>query len=357
MTYIAALFAVIGIIDRIFFNNKFGYGSKFEDGIKTMGTLTLAMAGVMCIAPVLGSILAPAVAPFFKLFGAAPAMISGILLAIDMGGYPLAVAMTADVEIQALSGVYVAAVMGVTIVFSIPVALSIVKKEDIANMSKGFLIGFISVPFGAFASALIGGIALSKTIINLLPLIVLSVLLALGMALFPNGMLKGFYIFSKIISSLIYICFGAAIVELLTGIVVIPGMAPLSEQLSILGEIAITLSGAYPLVHFITTVFNKPLSRIGKLLKINTVATGGLIACLANNIPMFSCLNDMDERGQILVVAFSVCASFAIGDHMGYAMSQCPQFTIPMMLGKITGGIVAIILSLFLSYPCTSRKS
>lgn len=345
MTYVAALFAVIGIIDKLIFKDKFGYGPKFEEGIMAMGTLALSMAGIMCIAPVLGKVIAPVISPVFKLVGADPAMISGIILAIDTGGYPLAQVMTTDPDIQILSGIYVGSMMGATIVFSIPVSLSIVKKENHGSLSKGFLAGFISTPVGALIAALVGGIALSKALVNLIPLFILAILLAVGMALIPNGMLKGFAVFSKIITVLIYICFGAAIVEALTGFVIIPGMAPLSEQLTVVGEIGITLAGAYPLVHFITTVFNKPLSSLGKLIHVNAAATGGMIAALANNIPMFSAIGDMDDRGQVLATAFSVCAAFALGDHLGYATAQCPDATLSMIVGKIAGGIFAILIA------------
>lgn len=43
----------------------------------------------------------------------------------------------------------------------------------------------------------------------------------------------------------------SAIVEELTGLVVIPRLAPLSEGFFIIGDIAIMLAGAFPLVAFI----------------------------------------------------------------------------------------------------------
>ena len=54
--YIMVSFMLIGAIDRIF-NNRFGYGKKFEDGIMTMGTLALAMLGIISFSPVISSFL------------------------------------------------------------------------------------------------------------------------------------------------------------------------------------------------------------------------------------------------------------------------------------------------------------
>ena len=48
--------AAIGGIDRIL-GNKFGYGEKFENGFRMLGPVGLSMAGIICMAPVLSSVL------------------------------------------------------------------------------------------------------------------------------------------------------------------------------------------------------------------------------------------------------------------------------------------------------------
>mgnify|MGYP001222475075 FL=1 len=343
--YIMLFFMVVGVADRVIFNNKFGYGKQFEEGIMAMGSLAIAMVGIMCFAPVLGNLLTPVISPLYRMIGADPAMVAGSFLAIDMGGYPLAKVMTDNVQIHYLSGIYIGAMMGATVVFSIPVSLGIIEPEDKPFLAKGMLAGFIAIPFGALVSGILSGIPLGVTIINLVPSIILSILFALGLWKIPEGMLKGFNVFARFITALITICLGAAIIEGLIGIQIIPGMDPIGPQLETVGIIAITLAGAYPLVHFITTVFSKPLISLGKLMGVNDVAAAGIIACLANNIPMFGMLKRMDERGKILSVAFSVCASFALGDHLGYASAQEPAVIMPMIVGKIAGGVVAIVIA------------
>lgn len=52
---------------------------------------------------------------------------------------------------------------------------------------------------------------------------------------------------------LITAALAAAVIEALTGFVVIPGMAPFSDGVATVGHIAMVLAGAFPLVHFITT--------------------------------------------------------------------------------------------------------
>ncbi|MFV0503951.1 MAG: ethanolamine utilization protein EutH [Lachnospirales bacterium] len=347
--WIMMIFMIIGLVDKIVFKDKYGYGEQFQEGVMAMGTLAMAMVGIMCFAPVLGNVLTPVLAPIFKLVGADPAMFAGSILAIDMGGYPLAKAMTDNAQIQNLSGIYLGAMMGATVVFSIPVSLGIVQEKDRPFLAKGMLAGMISIPFGVFIAALVEGIPPIISIVNLIPSIIIAILFALGLAFAPKKMLKGFDIFSKFITTFILIVFAAAIIEGLTGFAIIKGMDPIADQLATVGIIAITLAGAYPLVFFITKVLNKPLKSFGKLLGVNEVAAAGIVASLANNIPTFGMLKDMDERGKVMAVAFSVCASFALGDHLGYASAENPNIIFAMIVGKIGGGLVALfIASLFL---------
>ena len=51
---VMAIFAVLGALDRIL-GNKFGIGKDFEEGILAMGSLAMAMIGVITLAPVLAA--------------------------------------------------------------------------------------------------------------------------------------------------------------------------------------------------------------------------------------------------------------------------------------------------------------
>ena len=344
--YIMVAFMFWGAIDKVFLNNRFGYGAQFEEGINTMGPLAMSMVGIMCLAPVIGNILTPIVAPAFNLIGADPAMFSGSLLAIDMGGFPLAQAMTSNQDIVVLSGILLASMLGCTIVFSIPVSLSIVEEKDKTFLAKGMMIGIISIPFGTFIGAMIAGIPVLLTLINIVPAALLSILLAIGLWKIPNGLLKGFSMFSKIITIIIVMSFACAIVEGLTGIVIIPGMDPIGPQLEIIGTIAITLAGAYPLVHFITTTMSKLLSKFGKIMGVNDIAVAGMIAALANSIPTFGMVKDMDNRGKVIAIAFAVPAVAALGDHLGYVSANASEYLLPLVIGKVAAGIIAVLVAL-----------
>ena len=66
LIWIMAAFAALGALDRIL-GNRFGIGKDFEEGILAMGSLAMAMIGVITLAPVLASVLEPFVVPVFSL--------------------------------------------------------------------------------------------------------------------------------------------------------------------------------------------------------------------------------------------------------------------------------------------------
>ena len=115
-----------------------------------------------------------------------------------------------------------------------------------------------------------------------------------------------------------------------------------------IADIAIVLAGAFPLVYVITKVFKKPLMGLGKVLGMNEVAAAGLVASLANSIPMFGMMKDMDDRGKVLNVAFAVSAAFVFGDHLGFTAGFNQDMIIPMIVGKLVGGITAVFAALIL---------
>ncbi|EQF56629.1 ethanolamine utilization, EutH family protein [Clostridioides difficile CD175] len=347
---------VLGAIDKCI-GNKFGLGEQFEEGIMAMGSLAVAMVGVICLAPVLADVLRPIVVPVFNILGADPAMFAGSFLANDMGGAPLALELAKDPNAGLFGGLIVGAMMGPTIVFIIPVALGIIEKDDQKFLATGILAGIITIPIGAFVGGLVAGFELMMVLRNLVPIIIFAVVIALGLLKLENAMIKGFTYFGKGVVIVITLGLAAAIVEALTGIVVIPGMKPIGEGIEIVGDIAIVLAGAFPLVFVITKVFNKPLMALGKVLGMNDVSAAGLVASLANCIPMFGMMKDMDNRGKIINVAFSVSAAFVFGDHLGFTAGFNANMITPMIVAKLVGGITAVLLAMVIANKTLKKEN
>ena len=147
-------FMVLGALDRAVFRNRFGLGNEFVKGLNSIGPLILGMAGIMCSAPVLGKLLLKLVTPLFGAIGADPAIIAGTCFGLDMGGYYMTASMTNDPSVIMLGGVILSTVLGATLVFTIPVALTLCRPEDASAVSKGIVFGIISIPFGTIAAAL-----------------------------------------------------------------------------------------------------------------------------------------------------------------------------------------------------------
>ena len=348
IVYLMAVFLVLGAADRIL-GGRFGLGEKFEEGILAMGSLALAMIGILCLAPVLSDVLRPVVVPVYQFLGADPAMFAGTILANDMGGAALARELALTPEAGAFGGLIVGAMLGPTVVFTIPVGLGIIEREDHAALARGVLCGVVTIPLGSLAGGLAAGYPVGMVLRNLIPIVLIALLIALGLWLIPGGMVKGFQVFGRAVVILITVGLAAAIVEKLTGLVLIPGLAPIEEGFAVVGDIAVVLAGAFPLVYVLTKVFRRPLMALGGALGMNDVAAAGLVATLANNIPMFQMLRDMDGRGKVINVAFAVSAAFVFGDHLGFTAGFDADLIFPMIVGKLVGGVSAVAVAWLLT--------
>ena len=216
-------------------------------------------------------------------------------------------------------------------------------------MAKGILCGIVTVPVGVLVGGLAAGFPVGMVLRNLIPIVLIAVLIALGLWRAENAMVKGFGIFGKFVVVVVTVGLAAAIVEALTGFSLIPGMAPISEGFETVGTIAIILAGAFPLVFVLTKLLRQPLMAVGRKLGINDAAAAGLIASLANSIATFGMVKDMNERGKVINIAFAVSGAFVFGDHLGFTAGFAPEMIGPMIAGKLAGGISAVTVAMWLT--------
>ncbi|TMW70427.1 ethanolamine utilization protein EutH [Alteribacter natronophilus] len=336
-----AVFAAIGALDRVA-GNRFGYGGAFERAFQAMGPLALAMIGAICFSPVAAEGLRPVLTPVFEWAGADPAMFAGILFAIDMGGYPLAVELAGSQEAALFSGIILATVIGPLFVFTIPVALGIIEKADQPFFARGVLTGLVTVPLGAWIGGTAAGFEASFLLKNLMPLLAAVVPVIAGLIFAPLLMVKGFLVFGRIVTALLTVLAGIIAVEAVTGTVVVQGTAPVEDALVIVGMIALTLAGAFPFVHFLQKVLASALKPVSRVTGVNTAGLTGLLASLAHSIPAFQTMGDMNPRGKVMSGAFAVSGAFVLGGHLGFTASLEPEMIVPMMTGKLSAGVIAV---------------
>ena len=362
--FIMMIFMLVGAIDKIRGNKK-GYGEQFDEGFNAMGPLAASMAGVVAAAPVLAIILKPIIVPIYSLFGADASMFATTLLACDMGGYPLAIQLAGDnAAVGNFAGLILGTMMGPTLVFTIPVALSIIKKEDRPYLGAGIFAGMITIPIGC----IVGGLVMNMTpykmdiiaiIRNLIPVIIIPALIVVGLWFAPLKMINGFNKFGTGVTIVITAFTAIAVFEYQTGIkfpllnIMVEadadGVVPLENGLLTCGIISIVLIGAFPMVLWITRTFGGALNALGKKFGMDEESSAGLVATLANNIAMFNIMDKMNPKGKLLNVAFAVSAAFVFGDHLGFTAGVNQDMILPMIIGKLVAGITAFIVANLLS--------
>ena len=341
---IMAVFAVIGAVDKIT-GNHLKLGDEFEKGIKTLGPLSLSMLGMMTIAPALAGLLIPVISPVAKVFGFDPSALAGILIANDMGGAALADSIANDALLGSFHGLCVASMLGATISFTIPVALESAKKENHDDVLLGLLCGICTIPVGCFISGIVMGITPLKVLINLLPALLISIIIVIGLIKFRKVTVKIFSIFGKFISILITCGLALGIFQTLTGKVLIKNTAPLMESAATVFTICITLAGTFPLIAIISKLLKKPLSALGKKLDLDDASVVGLIATLANSIATMESADKMNRKGRILNLAFAVSAAFVFGDHLAFTLSYNSDHIVAVIIGKLCAGVAALAVA------------
>ena len=345
--WIMAFGLMLGAADKII-GNRFGLGEKFDEGFNAMGSLALGMVGMVCLAPVIADVLGQIIIPVFEAVGADPALF-GAILANDMGGYALSMELAQNEQAGLLAGNIISSMLGCTLVFSIPVGLGLIEAQDQPYFSQGLLIGLITIPVGSILGGLSAGFDTLLIIQNTLPVLALSLLLALGLKFIPSKMIKGCMIFGQFITIVIYIGLACAAFEYITGVVIIPGMAPIMDGMESVCGIAIVLLGTFPVLTILVNVLNKPLNAIGRKIGLDATSAAGLVFTLANSVPVYKMMKDMNIRGKIINTAWLVPATAALGDHLGFTAGVQPTMIAPVILGKLSAGVLAVILGFLMT--------
>ena len=379
--YIIMTCAVLGAFAAIR-NSETGLGKQFMEGLHTVGHIFVPAAGIMASIPYLSWFIDKVCGPIFDKIGADPAIAATAILASDMGGYQLANVLKASYEgwIMALIVGFMA---GATIVFSIPMGLAMLDKRDHKYLALGVMAGILTIPIGAFISTAIVALTNAEVrdvintsgdatyvfslsflqiFINLSPLFIFVVLLALGLYFLPDIMIKGFLWFGRFLDAGIKLVLVFSIVEYFTGVFTKifgswgfdPIMADADDQFRALetaGYIGIMLAGAFPMVYLLQKYASRPLEAMGKKMGLSSVGSAGLVSTIANILAMFKLVRNMPPKDKVINIAFGVCAAFLLGDHLSFTANFQPTLILPVLVGKLVAGVIAIGLAYWLSVP------
>ena len=339
--------ALLGAVDKVL-GNRFGLGDEFKKGYETMGPLTMGMVGIVCLTPLIQKGINSTIAPLFTAIGVDSRLL-GAILANDMGGYQLSMELAADPRAGEIAGLLVASTLGATLVFNIPVGLGIIKKEQQPDFVRGLLVGVIAIPFGSFFGGLSAGFPLALVAANIAPVAVISILLAVGLKFIPRQMTRGCLIFGYLVSAAGCVGLACAGFESITGVVLISRHGPCGRGHGHGGRNCHCTQRHFPGAGDFDEVPEKPLSALGQKLGLDFMSTSAMIFSLANSVSLFVMMKDMKRRGIIIATAWMVTASAVLGDHLGFTASVAQEMILPLVVTKVTGGIVAVALGLYLT--------
>ncbi|NSY41231.1 ethanolamine utilization protein EutH [Leisingera sp. ANG59] len=377
--YVIMICALIGAVASIV-DSESDLGKEFTAGLHSIGHIFIPVAGIMASIPYISAFTTTVIGPLFQALNADPAMAASSIIAVDMGGYQLAKDLAQSQEgwiMASLTGF----MAGATIIFTIPVGLAMLDKDDHQYMAVGTMCGVLSIPVGVLVSCL----ALSvmeisvrpdiaatgdatyrlamnslQVMYNILPLIVFCLVLAACLKLFPETMIRLFLGFGRVMYAAITIVLAFSIVEYFTGAFstnfghwgFAPIIADAEDQfraLEIAGYIGIMLCGAFPMVYLMNRFLQRPMMWLGGRLGLSSEGTAGLLAAAANVLAMFRLVKDMPPRDKVLVISFAVCGAFMFGDHLAFSANFQPTLIMPLLLGKLAGGAAGFTIAMTLS--------
>lgn len=344
MLNIMIVFSIIAGIDKIW-NNKLGLGEKFDEGFLALPGLALTMIGIYTISPVIGKLLTPILEPLARLIKTDPSVFISSILAPDLGGFPTSQAIAHKKLIGEFNGTILASMLGSTISFIIPVAVGIIPKNDFKYFAKGALAGILTIPLGMLVGGFMMGVGFVDIIFSLIPVIIISLLIGIGLLKLPEKMIDLFETLGNIIIKISTLGLVLSIINFMYGVEIIPDMLPFEEAGLIVLEIAIILSGAYSLLYLISTKLHKYISKIGDKYELDQYSILGILSTLVNCIPMFGIYDKMNSKGKILNAAFVVSGAFTFGGQLGYISSIIPNATNAFIVGKLVAGTTAVLFA------------
>ena len=337
-----AIGALIGGADYLL-GNRWGYGAKFEEAIHLMPPTILSMVGILCVAPSLAVVLRVCVSPLYRLLNIDPSMLGG-LLALDMGGYPLAMGLAENSQIGQYSGILVGCILGCTLVFAIPFGMGVLKEEAKKDYIIGIIIGLIAMPVGLLVGGIVQGIPSLVLLYQSLPVLIFSLLLILGLIRFPQKMIAFFQQLSK---GLKFLARAGLVVGSITYLLGIETeyIAPITEGMTVVVNITLALLGSLPFAKLLQLVLNRPLASMGKRLRVSDTACAGILIGMVSAVPVYTMMNDMDHRSRIILSTFLIDGMAILGAHLAYTAANSPDMTGALLACKVSASVVGIVIA------------
>ena len=111
------------------------------------------------------------------------------------------------------------------------------------------------------------------------------------------------------------------------------------------------------MVYLIKTYLSKLLSVVGTKFNLSVSATTGILAASANVLALFAMVGQMKPEDKVKTIAYAVCCAFLLGDHLAFSANFQPSMILPVMIGKLCGGVLAVVIATKFVIPHVLSKS
>ena len=208
-------------------------------------------------------------------------------------------------------------------------------------------------------------------LLNLLPLVIFSAIIAVALIFLPEVCVKVFKVFGFVINAIIILGLMMGIYNFLIpritpmelfgnsiDLPIIPVIDTLESGAMVCLNASVVMTGMFPLVTLASRLLKKPLNAIGNKVGIDEKSTLGVVASLATSATTFGMMNDMNKKGMMINSAFAVSGAFTFCSHMAFTMAYegGEAYLLPMIVGKLVSGACAILLA-FLLYNKLMKKA
>lgn len=267
----------------------------------------------------------------------------GSLLAPDLGGHAIAKELAATPALGIYSGVMVSSCLGALISFTLPIALTVIRREDTSLFMQGSVWGIVTIPAGVAVGALLTGLPVKELVRNLLPILLLCAGICLALIKAAEATIRVLSVVGNLVRIASLVLFALVMLGLFLPACQIASDTLIFESLTIVVKIAVVVAGSMVAASLILRFFQKGISRIAGWLGVNSYSVVGLIISLATCISMIPMMekNGM-TRGKVMNAAFAVSGSFVLGGQLAFIASvEPPSVVSAFIAAKLVGGICA----------------
>lgn len=341
-------FATLGFADELS-GGHLGLTSYFYDGIRAMGSAVLSMTGFYVIGVTFltkhmdGIVTAASVLPFD------PALYPSMLLSSDLGALPMAIRLAESEAMAVFTGGMVAAGMGVTVSYQMPLLMGLAQKKDYEVLMRGTAIGLTGLPFGLLAGGIMLRLPAGKLFLNMVPVLVLGAVILAALLMFPQGAVRFFVRLGKIIRLISLLFFALVVFGVFFPEHAYADPEDVKDILLIIFRITITMSGAMVFSHLLLKYCKKQIHFIGKKMGISNESVIGMVLSMSQSIAMMQLFPRMNKRGKLVNAAFAVGGAYMIGGHLVVVSTLLPShYVFPYMVNKIVSSLAGILIALIM---------